>query len=98
MAEGWLPRVACHGGKGQAVFTYDTQWQVDDQGGYTMYWQKQPGTLADAIDVTWNDGDGHTYTASGSLAQDRAITLLPTTVTLTPGQPAQATLPSLSLG
>jgi hypothetical protein len=48
--------------------------------------------------VTWNDGNSHTYTVSGDLGQDRVITLRLTGVTLTAGQPAQATLPSLSLG
>jgi putative NADPH-quinone reductase len=80
------------------VFRYDTPWTAQAGATETIYWQKQPGTLNDAIDVTWNEGAGHTYKAGGSLAQDRIITLSSTAVTLTAGQPAQATLPSLSLG
>jgi hypothetical protein len=96
--DGWLPQVLCHGGRGHAVFKYDTQWQVGDTSPYAIYWQKQPGTLNDTIAVTWNDGNGHSYKAGGTLAQDEIIGLSPTGVTLTVGQPAQAALPSLNLG
>lgn len=95
---GWLPEVPGYGGHAQAVFEYDTPWPVADKGQANIYWQKQPGTLNDKVDVTWNDGDGHVYRVSGDLGQDRVITLTPSGVTLTPGQPAQAQLPSLSLG
>jgi hypothetical protein len=98
LLDGWLPDVRGYGGHGQAVFEYDTPWPERDKGQDQIYWQKQPGTINDRIDVTWNDGNGHTYTVNGDLAQDRVITLTPTGVTLTPGQPAQAQLPSLSLG
>jgi len=98
MVDGWLPQVPGSGGHAQAVFEYNTPWQVVEKGQEQIYWQKQPGTLDDKVDVTWHDGSGHTYTASGDLGQDRVITLTPTGVTLTPGQPAQAQLPSLSLG
>ena len=62
----------------------------------TVYLQAGQSELE--IDVTWSDGNGRTYKVGGSLAQDRIISLSPTGVTLTAGQPAQATLPSLSLG
>jgi Protein of unknown function (DUF4012) len=98
LLDGWLPDVRGYGGHGQAVFEYDTPWPVHNNGQDQIYWQKQPGTVSDTVDVTWNDGNGHVYTVSGDLGQDRVITLTPGGVTLTPGQPAQAQLPSLSLG
>jgi Protein of unknown function (DUF4012) len=98
MLDGWLPAIPGGGGHGQAVFEYDTPWQADDQGAAHIYWQKQPGTVNDNIQVTWVGLNRVTYTASGNLGQDRIIALTPTGVTLTPGQPAQAQLPSLSLG
>lgn len=96
--DGWLPEIPGYGGHAQAVFEYDTPWQARDKGRDQIYWQKQPGTLSDKVDVTWNDGSGHTFTVSGDLGQDRIITLTTTGVSLTPGQPARAQLPSLSLG
>lgn len=97
LLDGWL-NVPGYGGHAQAVFEYDAPWPEREKGQARIYWQKQPGTLSDKIDVTWNDGNGHTYTVSGDLGQDRVIALTPTGVTLTPGRPAQASLPSLSLG
>ena len=107
LLEGWMPQVRCHGGRGQAVFSYDTKWLAGAATTYSIYWQKQPGTdpqfpdsrvINDTIDVTWADGNGHTYQVTGSLDQDRVITLGPAGVTLTAGLPAQTTFPSLSLG
>jgi hypothetical protein len=98
LVNGWLPDVPCGGGRGRAVFDYDTPWPTPDKGLDRIYWQKQPGTGADRINVTWNAGRGRTFTVSGRLGQDQLITVSPGGVSLTPGQPAQAALPSLSLG
>jgi hypothetical protein len=98
LLEGWLPIVPCCGASGQVVFEYDTPWQMDAKGIHEIYWQKQPGTIGDKIDVIWNDGSGHAYITKGDLGQDRVIVLRAAGVTLTPGHPAQAVLPSLSLG
>jgi hypothetical protein len=98
LLDGWLTTIECCGGKGEAVIDYDTPWPVRDTGRSQIYWQKQPGVVNDKVDVIWSDGSGHTYTVSGDLNQDRVITLTPTGVILTAGQPAQAKLPSLSLG
>jgi Protein of unknown function (DUF4012) len=98
LIDGWLPAIQGYGGHGQAVFQYDTPWQADDKGQVKIYWQKEPGTVNDKVDVIWNDGSGHTYKVSGDLGQDRVIMLTATGVILTPGQPAEAKLPSLSLG
>lgn len=96
--EGWLPRIQCCGSHGGAVFEYDTTWPTRDRGSHQIYWQKQPGTVNDSVQVIWNDGSGHSYRTDGDLGQDRIINLSATGVTMTPGHPAQATLPSLSLG
>jgi hypothetical protein len=98
LLEGWLQTVPCCGGNGQVIFDYDTPWPTHDAGGDQIYWQKQPGTIDDRIDVIWNDGLGHTFTTKGDLGQDRVITLLPSGVILTPAKFAQASLPNWSLG
>ena len=95
---GWLPEIPANGGHSQAIFEYDTPWQAAGRGQDQIYWQKQPGTVVDKIDVIWSDGSGHRYTVSGDVGQDRVISLATAGVTLTPGRPAQAELPSLSLG
>lgn len=92
LLDGWL-MVQCCGSRGQAVLEYDTSWPATDKGPFQIYWQKQPGTLNDAITVTWNG-----KTVTGDLGQDRVITLTSSGVTLTAGQQAKATLPSLDLG
>ena len=98
--DGWLApiEIQCCGGKGQAVFAYDTQWSPSPRGLYEIYWQKQPGTITDKVDLTWNAGNGQTFNVAGDLGQDRVITLSSTGVTFSVGQAGQATLPSLSLG
>ena len=100
LLDGWLipNQIQCCGDKGQAVFEYDTQWSPSPRGLYEIYWQKQPGTVNDKIDVTWNAGNGQTFTVGGDLGQDRVIALSSTGVTLSVGQAGHVTLPSLSLG
>jgi hypothetical protein len=97
LLDGWL-FVNCGGGHGQAVFDYDTPWPTNAGPIFQIYWQKQPGTVTDTVDVSWTDGGAITYHAHGDLSQDRGIVLEPAKVSLVPGQPAQATLPSLGLG
>jgi hypothetical protein len=97
-ADGWVPDIYCGGGRGQASFTYDTPWAPTARGVDQIYFQKQPGTVSDPIAITWNNGAGQSYRTGGTLDQDRIINLSVTGVSLTAGQPAQATLPSLSLG
>lgn len=96
--DGWLPAIDGGGAHGQAIFEYDTPWHADDQGVGHLYWQKQPGTGNDKIDVIWVDGRDHgMYTTTGALSQDQIINLGPNGVTLTAGQPAQAKIPTISL-
>jgi len=97
MIDGW---VQFHGyGHDRVVtFQWDTPWQANGRGVEQIYWQKQPGTINDAVTVSWHDGNGHTYKVSGDLSQDRVITLAPSGVSLAQGQVGTAQLPSLSLG
>jgi hypothetical protein len=97
MADGWV-MVECCGGQGQVTFEWDSSWPNSTLGSDRIYWQKQPGTVSDRIDVTWIDGSGRTFNVAGDLGQDRIVSLSATGVSLAPGQPAQASLPSLSLG
>jgi hypothetical protein len=98
MIDGWVPLFHGYGHSAQAVFEYDTPWVGDGRGLARIYWQKQPGTLDDKVDVRWNDGGGHTFTTNGNLGGDRVIVLSTTGVAIIQGQAGQAKLPSLSLG
>ncbi len=97
MSDGWLIDGCC-GSRAEAVFEYDTPWVTDAGGAYEIYWQKQPGTANDSINLTWLDGTGTTQLTVGTLTQDQIITLTPAGAALSAGHPAQVTLPSLSLG
>jgi len=79
-------------------FHWDTPWLPGHRGYEQIYWQKQPGTAVDKVDVIWKYDHDHTFKASGDLGQDRVITIAPSAVTLTPGQLGSFQLPSLSLG
>lgn len=95
--DGWMKAIPGGGGRTSVVFTYDTPWVVDDQGVAHLYWQKQPGTLADQIQVFWDSPNNGTLMASGALTSDREIDMAPDKVSIAPGKPAQAQLPSISL-
>jgi Protein of unknown function (DUF4012) len=98
LIDGWVPTFHGYGHSAQAVFEYDTPWHADGRCEAQIYWQKQPGTLNDKIDVIWHDGSGHTYTTSGDLSQDRVIAFSTRGLSMAYGQTGQAKLPSLSLG
>lgn len=97
MLDGWI---SIHGyGHDRVVnFQWDTPWTPDRRGVEQIYWQKQPGTALDKVEVVWSDGSGHTYKVSGDLGEDRVITLGPHGASLIQGQIGTAQLPSLSLG
>jgi hypothetical protein len=95
--EGWM-FTRGYGNSKTMVFDWDTPWQPNHRGEEAVYWQKQPGTTSDKVDVVWHDGNGHTYQTGGDLGQDRVITLAPKGVTITSGQLGTFQLPSLSLG
>lgn len=98
MIDGWLPLFHGYGHSAMAVFEYDTPWTANGRGESQIYWQKQPGTVDDKVDVVWHDGSGHTYTVSGDLVQDRILTFSAKGLTMDAGRSAQAQLPSLGLG
>jgi hypothetical protein len=97
MTDGWISIHGYHHDR-LVTFEWDTPWQPNGRGQEQIYWQKQPGTLNDKVNVIWHDGNGHTYKVNGDLGQDRVITLAPSAVTLVQGQVGTAQLPSLSLG
>jgi len=97
MIDGWM-QIHGYGHDRIVEFQWDTPWQPNGRDEEQIYWQKQPGTGADAVDVIWHDGNGHTYKASSDLGQDRVITLSVRGVTIRQGQNGSAALPSLSLG
>jgi hypothetical protein len=97
LLDGWL-FVPCGGGHSQGAFEFDTQWPEHGNAPHWIYWQKQPGTASDALDLTWDSGTGDIYKVHGELGQDLRIKLSPNGVAIDPGHPAQATLPSLALG
>ena len=98
LIDGWVPLFHGYGHSAQAVFVYDTPWQADGRGESQIYWQKQPGTLNDAVTVKWNDGNGHAYSVSSDLSQDRVILFSAKGISFAVGHSSQAQLPSLSLG
>jgi Protein of unknown function (DUF4012) len=98
LIDGWLPLFHGYGHSADAIFEYDTPWVSDGRGEGQMYWQKQPGTVSDIVVVRWNDGSGHAYSASADLGQDRTLLFSSRGLSIGPGKPAQAQLPSLSLG
>jgi hypothetical protein len=98
MLDGWVPLFHGYGHSAQAVFEYDTPWVANGRGEATIYWQKQPGTTNDRVDVRFSDNFGHSYAATGDLAQDRVIIFSAGGLRFIAGEPAKAKLPSLSLG
>jgi hypothetical protein len=97
LMDGWLS-VNCGGGRAQGAFLFDTPWPERGSTPHRLYWQKQPGTSRDSIDLTWDNGVGDTYQAHAELGQDLRIKLSHNGVAIEPGHPAQAVLPSLGLG
>ena len=95
---GSFPEVSCGGGHGSAVLQFDTPWIDNSAGPHQIYWQKQPGTLADKVVVTLSNCTAPTCSAIGDLGQDRIILITPTSLSLVRGEPATGRLPSLSLG
>lgn len=96
MVHGWIVAPCCDG-SGQGTITYDSPWSPNAAGAETIYWQKQPGTTTDMVDVVWNSGGGK-YTTTGTFAQDTELYLSVNSVKLAPANIAAASLPVLSLG
>jgi len=89
VAGGWIFVLVGEGlsGNYQATFTWDTPWTPAADGSASLYWEKQPGTVHDAVRVTWADGDSST-SATSDLSQDRVVTLGPRSVVVRPAAQA----------
>jgi hypothetical protein len=83
VAGGWIFVMVGPGlsGRFEATFTWDTAWVPGLNGAAQVYWQKQPGTVRDPVEVTWNPGTG-AYSATGDLGVDRVLQLRPDGVAL----------------
>jgi hypothetical protein len=82
---GWIFILVGQGlsGNYQATFTWDTPWAPDGGGTSSLYWEKQPGTVKDAVQVTWTSG-GATASATSDLSQDRLVTFGSSGVVISP--------------
>jgi hypothetical protein len=91
VVDGWL---TVHTGQSRS---WSVTWSAPAAGlggGYTIYWRKQAGTLADAVHVALHVG-GRTFTASTDLGQDRSIVLTQNGIQLRSGTGGAATVPFL---
>jgi Protein of unknown function (DUF4012) len=96
MLDGWFqinidPRL------GYGPYSVTLQWDTPLTAGavgHSIYWQKQAGTLNDAITVTYTVG-GRTFTAASDLSQDRVLALTDAGVQVTNGSAGSAHLPTL---
>ena len=62
--------------------------------GHRIYWEKQPGTLADKVHVVYKV-DGRVFTLDTDLSQDRVLTINPGGISVAPGLAGAAHLPVL---
>jgi Protein of unknown function (DUF4012) len=70
-------------GRYRATFEWDTAWAPGPDGSVELYWQKQPGTVHDAVRVIWASAAG-TVSATGDLTTDLVVTLGPDRVAIEP--------------
>lgn len=96
LADGWIFIDPWRSRRFRLVFQYDTAWTTDAAGSHDIYWQKQPGILADPVDITWTMS-GKTFHARTDLGQDRVIDLAPNGIQVSTGEPATAHLPAVAL-
>lgn len=74
VAGGWIFVQVGDGLSGdyQATFAWETPWPAA-RSSAVLYWQKQPGTGQDPVQVTWTSGAG-TYSVGGDLREDQVVT------------------------
>jgi hypothetical protein len=77
----------------QVVIQYTTDLS-DLARGHDIYWQKQSGTLSDAINVNFVL-NGKTFRMSSDLSQDRLIVLSDKGLEIRPGKRSLAEIPAL---
>jgi hypothetical protein len=89
VAGGWIFILVGEGFSGnyQATFTWDTPWAPSAAGTSSLYWEKQPGTVKDAVQVTWTNG-GASASATSDLSQDRVVTFGSNDVVVSPAPPS----------
>src|SRR5438270_244485 len=68
----WQVNVDPRLGYGTSTFIFSWNTPLSGDTGHSIYWQKQSGTLSDAITVSYTAG-GHTTTAQPDLTQDRRL-------------------------
>ncbi len=90
LLDGWFGIDAFH--PGSVRIAWDTA--MNPTATERIYWQKQAGTLADPIKVSY-EVNGSTHTATSDLGQDRVLVLSPNGVTILAGSAGQAHLPLL---
>jgi len=97
MLEGWI-QITPQGKTGSYTLTYqyDTPWKPDAHGSEQLFWQKQAGTNADQLNVSFVSG-GRTLKASGTLTTDQIVKFGDAGLTVAANQAAGASLPSISL-
>jgi hypothetical protein len=85
VAGGWIFVLVGPGlsGNYEATFTWDTPWTPGADGSAVLYWQKQPGTVHDTVQVTWAAQAG-SVSAASDLSQDRLVTLGQRSVVVSP--------------
>ena len=89
VASGWIFILVGEGlsGNYQATFAWETPWAPAAGGSSSLYWEKQPGTVKDAVQVTWTSG-GATASATSDLSQDRVVTFGSNGVVVSPAPPS----------
>lgn len=96
MLNGWF-QINIDPRQGFGVYSVTLRWDTPLPAGAvsrSIYWQKQPGTLSDAIKVTYKVG-GKTFSAASELSQDRVLVLSDGGVQVTNGSAGSAHLPTL---
>ena len=90
----WQVNVDPRLGYGTSTFIFSWNTPLSGDAGHSIYWQKQSGTLSDAITVSYTAG-GHTTTAQTDLTQDRLLALTPNQIEVRAGTGGGAQLPTL---
>ena len=99
LADGWLNVEITSLQLGFATYQVAIDYTTDLgdlAGGHQIYWQKQAGTPADKIHVTFQSG-GKTYATDSDLGRDRLLTLTPAGLQVAAANIAVANLPILGI-
>jgi hypothetical protein len=80
---GWIFVLVGDGlsGRYEVTFDYDTPWMTGADGTHAITWQKQPGTLRDAVSVAWRSELGD-HLATADLGSPLRLTLSPDRLTV----------------